>query len=311
MIRRRPVDARPKGISSARAGGTHVGVAVVAVDAPGMKNPLMIKQLMAGPADMIHDLVAPFFLQRFAHARSDVVEYFVPGRAFPFAFAALANAFQRIANPFGVGYLIEGRRSFGAVSAAAAGMLGIPFETANAMSVLFDKTQQSARRLAIETDRRNDLAMLLDFARPLRGIVFDPIVPFLHGRISCQTAARGFQAQRIGIERLPAVIHASIPYQLSGKAWPALIQRWSYIQRPKSARTGARTYKGIGDPMGIKISPTGTMAPRPTTQSQKDLLNGPRRNSSPARTASSAPCFMNSSLKIIAKLTNNETTNML
>ena len=29
------------------------------------------------------------------------------------------------------------------------------------------------------------------------------------------------------------------------------------------------------------------------------------------RTASSAPCFMNSSLKIIAKLTNNETTNML
>ena len=162
----------------------------------------MIKQLMAGPADVIHDLVAPLFLKRFAHSRGDIVEHFVPSHAFPFAFAAFADAFQRIANALRIGHLIERRRTFGAVSAAAAGMFRIAFEAANAIGVLLDKAQQAAGRFAIETDRRNDPAMLFDFARPLRGVVLDPVVPFFHGRITGQTAARGFQAQRIGIERL-------------------------------------------------------------------------------------------------------------
>ena len=69
VVRRRPVDARPESIACAGAGGANIGVAVVAVDAPGVKNPLMIEQLMAGPADVIHDLVAAVFLQRFSYPR--------------------------------------------------------------------------------------------------------------------------------------------------------------------------------------------------------------------------------------------------
>jgi hypothetical protein len=178
-----------------------------------MKNPLMIKQLMPRPADVVHDLVASLFLKRFAHSRGDIVEYFVPSRAFPFSLAASADAFQRIANSLGIANLIEGRRSFGAISTSAAGMFRIAFEAPNTMRVLLDKTQQSARRFAIETDRRNDLAMLLDLARPLGGIVLDPVVPFFHGRITCQTTARGFQAQRIGIERLPSLMFHSLSTQ--------------------------------------------------------------------------------------------------
>ena len=83
------------------------------------------RELMTRPADVIHDLVAPFFLKRFTHARRDVVDYFVPGRTFPFAFAALAML-KRIAKSFGVGYLIEGRRSFGAISPRLPGCSGLP-----------------------------------------------------------------------------------------------------------------------------------------------------------------------------------------
>src|SRR6185369_13243222 len=78
VIRRRPVDAGPECVTGARAGGTNVGMTVVAVDAPGVKYALMIEQLMAWPANVIHDLVATILLQRLAHTAGDFIEHFVP-----------------------------------------------------------------------------------------------------------------------------------------------------------------------------------------------------------------------------------------
>src|SRR6266550_1480712 len=140
---------------------------------------------MPRPANVIHNLVAPLFLERFAHPRGDVVEHFVPSDAFPLPFTAFADALQRIANSLGIANLIERRRAFGAISTSAAGMFRIAFEAPNAMGVLFDKSQQTACRLAVKANRWNDTAMLFDFARPLAGIVLDPIVPFFHRRITC------------------------------------------------------------------------------------------------------------------------------
>ena len=67
MVRRGPIDARPERVTGAGASGTNIGVAVVAVDAPGMENSLMIQKLMSRAADVIHDLVAAVFLKRLAH----------------------------------------------------------------------------------------------------------------------------------------------------------------------------------------------------------------------------------------------------
>ena len=99
----------------------------------------------------------------------------------------------------------------GAGDSLRAAQDGVAFELADLQRVFFDVGQQSAGRFAIEASSRNQEIMLLDFARPLCGIVLDPVVPFFYGRITCQTAARGFQAQRIGIKWLSVVTHASGP----------------------------------------------------------------------------------------------------
>ena len=119
---------------------------------------------MARPPDVIHDLVAPVFLKRFAHPCRDVVENFVPAHTFPFSFAPLSHPLQGITNALGIGYLIKCRRTFGAVASAAAGMFGIAFESADAQRFLIDETQQTAGRLAVKTDRRNNLITFLDFS---------------------------------------------------------------------------------------------------------------------------------------------------
>src|SRR5512132_2581795 len=164
MIGRRAIDARPECIPCAGSGGANVGVAVVPVDAPGVRNPLMIEQLMARPADVIHDLVASIFFQRFTHPCRDVVENFIPAHSFPFSFSPLSHPFQGITNALGVGDLIECRRPFGTVASAAAGMLGIAFKSSDAHRFLVDETEETARRLAVKTDRRNNLITLLDFS---------------------------------------------------------------------------------------------------------------------------------------------------
>src|SRR5262245_30771376 len=275
-------------------------MAIVTVDAPGMENSLMIEQLMPRPPDVVHDLVAPLFLDRLAHARADIVEHLIPADALPLPLPSFTGSSQRITNPFRIGDLVERRRSLGAVSAAASGMFRIAFETPDQVSFFFNETEQTAGRLAVETNRRNDPAMLLDFARPLRGVVLDPIVPFFYRWIARQTALFR-QPQSRGVQWCLRITH-SCNSQLRGTAWPALIHRCSYIHRPRRTSTAAAIC-AIADPKGQSIKAAGIKAPTPTATIQNNRLSEPLISRSPARTASSTPCFINKSLKTMAKLT--------
>ena len=84
---------------------------------------------------------------------------------------------RRIREALGIIHLVEGRRTFGAVAAPAPRVSGIAFELLHPHLVLVDVGQQSAGRLAVEADGRDQGVMLLDFLGPLRGIVFGPIIP--------------------------------------------------------------------------------------------------------------------------------------
>src|SRR4029434_1604908 len=144
----------------------------------------MICYCMARPADVIHDLVASIFFQRFAHACRDVVENFIPAHSFPFSFSPLSHPLQGITNALGIGDLIERRRPLCAIASSAAGVLRVAFESANAQRFLVDETEEAVRGFTVKTDRRSDLTTLLYFSRPMGRIVFDPIVPLCHGWIA-------------------------------------------------------------------------------------------------------------------------------
>src|SRR6185437_7190851 len=122
VIRRRPVKSVPESVAGARTCRTDVGVAVVAINAPGVQHALVVDQFMTRPPNVVHDLIFTAFRERFADATTQIIEHFVPGRALPFAFAALACATERVENAFRIIYLVDRRRAFGAVAAAAAGM---------------------------------------------------------------------------------------------------------------------------------------------------------------------------------------------
>src|SRR5262245_25066004 len=184
MVGRRPIDARPERITCASAGGANIGVTVVPVDAPGVQDPLVIKQLVARTSDMIHDLVAPILFKRFAYLCRDIVQNFVPTHALPLSLSPLSHPLQRITNALRIGCLVQGRRPFRAVSSTAAWMFGIAFEAPDPQRFLVDKTDKTARRFAVKTDGRNNLIMRLDFSGPMRRIIFNPIIPLLHGWIA-------------------------------------------------------------------------------------------------------------------------------
>jgi hypothetical protein len=80
-------------------------------------------------------------------------------------------------------------RTFRAKTSAAGGMLRIAFKLRNSPDFLIDVGKKPARRFAVETDRGNKLVVFLDAARPSFGIVLDPIVPLLDGRLRGEVAA--------------------------------------------------------------------------------------------------------------------------
>jgi hypothetical protein len=100
--------------------------------------------VFARTTDVIHDLVSTVFDDRVANARGECVERFVPGGAFPFAFAAPACPFEWIQNAIGIGYLVERRGTFGAVAAARARMFGIAFELLHFARDFVDVSEQAA-----------------------------------------------------------------------------------------------------------------------------------------------------------------------
>src|SRR5438046_1991180 len=123
MVRRRPVDTRPEGVSGARSRGTDVGMAVMTVDSPGVKDPLVVEKLMSRTADVIHDLVPAILLERFTHARGDIIERLIPADVLPLSLTPLSDTLERIANPLGIRHLIQRGRAVGPGASPGTGLL--------------------------------------------------------------------------------------------------------------------------------------------------------------------------------------------
>ena len=101
-----------------------------------MHDALVIDELVARAADVIHDLVAPALDERLSDARGDVVERLVPGDALPLTPAPRPDPLQRMADALGILDLVQGGRSLRAVAATAAGVLRVSLELLDRETVL-------------------------------------------------------------------------------------------------------------------------------------------------------------------------------
>src|SRR5262249_42002952 len=191
VVGRRAVHAVPEGVACARARRADVGVAVVAVDAPGVEDALEVDELVAGPAEVVHDLALPSLHQRLPDALPDVVEHLVPRDALPAPSTARADAAQRIADALGIGHLVQRRRAFGAIASAAAGMRRVAFELLDREGLAVDVGEELAARFAVEADRRDQRVAPLDLLGPGDRVVLFPVVPALDGRIALEAALGG------------------------------------------------------------------------------------------------------------------------
>src|SRR5262249_41204827 len=180
----RPVHAVPERVAGPRARRAHVRVAVVAVDAPGVEDALQVDELVAGPAEVVHDLALPSVDERLADAPADVVEHLVPRDALPSPAPARPDAAQRIADALGIVHLIEGRRSLGAVAPSASRMRRVALELLDRERLAVDVGEEPAARLAIEADRRDQRVASLDLLGPGDWVVLLPVVPALDGGIA-------------------------------------------------------------------------------------------------------------------------------
>src|SRR5262249_57597217 len=117
------------------------------------------------------------FLEGLPDAPTQIVEDLIPRHSFPLALAALSGATQRIENPLRIIDLVDRRRTLGTVSSPASWVLGIAFELLDPHLISVDVRQQSACGFAVEANGRDQRIMLLDLARPLRGIELCPVVP--------------------------------------------------------------------------------------------------------------------------------------
>ena len=200
VIRGRPVEPHPERVARAGARRADVRVAIVPVDAPGVKHALQVDQLVPRPAQVIHDLLRPAVDQRAPDAARDVVERLVPRHALPLAAAARPLAPQRIADALRVVHLVERGRALGAVPPAAAGMHGIALELLDAARGLVDVGEEPARGFTIEADRRDQGEAPLDLLRPGRRVVGLPVVPSLDRRIRGERASGRGEAARDGMK---------------------------------------------------------------------------------------------------------------
>src|SRR5689334_13387149 len=143
VIRAGPIETHPELITFATTRRADVCVRVVTIDTPRREDALS-KTVFTRPADVIHDLLSTVFDDRFANARGERVECFVPGRAFPLSFAAFASAFEWIKNAIRICYLVECGRTFGTVATARAWMFRIAFELLHFPRDFVDVSKQTA-----------------------------------------------------------------------------------------------------------------------------------------------------------------------
>src|SRR5207245_9318282 len=102
----------------AGARGAHVGMAVVAVDPPGVKDALEIDELVARAPEVVHDLLVPALDERRPDPAAHVVERLVPAHALPLPAAPGPDPAQRIADPLTVVHLIAVLGPISSVTAA-------------------------------------------------------------------------------------------------------------------------------------------------------------------------------------------------
>src|ERR1035441_2315876 len=171
-----------------------------------MENALIVDQFMAGTANVVDDFIATIFHDGLANATGEIVEHLVPRNAHPVPAAAFSDAFERIQNALRIGDLIQRRGALRAISSATSRMRGIAFELANLERLLVDICEQAASRLAVEANGRNYVVVILDFAGPMRGIIFDPVIPLVRWRKTREPLARRGEVQSCGIQRLRGVV---------------------------------------------------------------------------------------------------------
>ena len=138
-----PVDAHPEVVARPGAGGAHVGVRVVPVNAPAGQDPLG-EAVFPRPPDMVHDLVPAVLRDRRPDPGGDVLQRLVPADLRPAALAAPAGPLERVQDPVRVGDLVERGGPLGAVTPAGAGMLGVALELADGQGVAVDVSKQAA-----------------------------------------------------------------------------------------------------------------------------------------------------------------------
>src|SRR5215468_3770207 len=172
----------PERIARPRSRRTNIGVTVVAVDSPGMQDPLVIYEFVSRTANVVHDLVLAAFLQRAAYASTQIIQHLVPGHALPLPFTTLPCSAQWIEDALRIVDLIDGGWALGAVASTTAGMRRIALKLLHAHLVFIHICQQPARSFAVEANGGNQRIMFLNSARPLRRIVFSPIIPAIGWR---------------------------------------------------------------------------------------------------------------------------------
>src|SRR5580658_2201978 len=188
MVGRRTIGIVPEQIAESGGGRAYIGVRVVAVDSPGLESALH-DEVVAGAADVVHDFFAAIFLKRFADARAESFEHLIPRSARPLPAAARAGSLHWIKDAIGIVNLRNRGRALGTQAPAAGWMFWIAFELGDLPGFFVDVGEKPARRFAVEANRRNELVMFLDTARPGRGIELDPIIPLVDWRTCGKMAA--------------------------------------------------------------------------------------------------------------------------
>ena len=138
VVGRGAVEPVPERIAGPGRRRAHVGVAVVTVDAPCVEDALEIDELVPGPPEVIHDLLRPVLDEGPADTPGHVVEHLVPRDPLPAPPPRFPVRRKRVANPLRVIHLVEGRRTLGAVAAAAPGVRRIALELLDAQGLPVD-----------------------------------------------------------------------------------------------------------------------------------------------------------------------------
>src|SRR5215469_11930544 len=91
---------------------------------------------------------------------------------------------KRVEDAFGILHLVQGRGPLGAVSAAAARMLGVALELLDLEGLLVHVSEKPTGRLAVEADGRHQRVVPGHAARPGAGVELCPVAPAIDGGIA-------------------------------------------------------------------------------------------------------------------------------